>query len=88
MLGLLTMGASDSYTGTPAWVAAVPGSHPAHRLLAAPSWWSGPDETQHPQAALAKTAALPGTTVPLPFYVALLVVPPGGSLLVITGRLA
>jgi transmembrane protein len=77
---------------TPGWIAAILDSRSTWLLariaLTLPYWWSGIDKALHPQAALAEVGGLLGTSTPLPFYVALLVVQLGGSLLVIFNRWA
>lgn len=84
------MDALPSRHETPSWVAAILDSRATWLLariaLTLPYWWSGIDKALHPQAALAEVSGLMSTSTPLPFYVALLVVQLGGSLLVVFDR--
>ena len=77
---------------TPRWVAAILDNTAtwlaARVALTLPYWWSGIDKALHAQSALAETAGLLGTSSPLPFYIALLFVQLGASLLVIFNRWA
>lgn len=86
------MNTLSSQEGTPRWVAAILDHRAtwwlARIALTLPYWWSGIDKALHPQAALAETAGLLGTSMPLPFFAALLIVQLGGSLLVICNRWA
>ncbi|GAA0707249.1 DoxX family protein [Dokdonella soli] len=84
------MSAFPSSRTSPRWVSAILGSRATWLLariaLTLPYWWSGIDKVLHPQAALAEVSGLVGASTPLPFYIVLLTVQLGGSLLVILDR--
>jgi len=75
---------------TPRWVAAILASDAtwwsARIAITLPYWWSGIDKGLHLQEALAEIGGLLDTRTPLPYYVLLLVVQLGASLLVIFNR--
>lgn len=77
---------------TPGWVRAILDNRVtwwfARVAITLPYWWSGIDKGLHPKDALAEISSLLGTGTPLPFFVVLLVVQLGASLLVIFNRLA
>ena len=77
---------------TPVWVEALLHSRVtwwfARVAITLPYWWSGIDKGLHPKDALAEIGGLLGTGTPLPYYVVLLVVQLGASLLVIFNRFA
>lgn len=84
------MSTLPSRHATPGWIAAILDSRAtwlfARVALTLPYWWSGIDKALHPQAALAEVGGLLDTSIPLPFYIALLILQLGGSLLVIFNR--